>query len=122
MEPLSTAISFIIAKLNYGLSALFMSLLVLFLRKTPAIDGYGRAATACIVGGSAVGVAIIFGGALAVYLGMNPNDVNTGMAIGGGIGLVSFTIIKAFVKFFDRIDNKDIVEVAKEVKDTIKGK
>jgi hypothetical protein len=122
MEPLSTAISFVIAKLNYGLSALFMSLLVLFLRKTPAIDGYGKAATACIVGGSAVGVAIIFGGALAVYLGMNPNDVNTGMAIGGGIGLVSFTIIKAFVKFFDRIDNKDIVEVAKEVKDTFKDK
>ena len=122
MEPLSTAFSFVIAKLNYGLSALFMSLLVLFLRKTPAIDGYGKAATACIVGGSAVGVAIIFGGALAVYLGMNPNDVNTGMAIGGGIGLVSFTIIKAFVKFFDRIDNKDIVEVAKEVKDAIKDK
>ena len=122
MEPLSTAISFVIAKLNYGLSALFMSLLVLFLRKTPALDGYGKAATACIVGGSAVGVAIIFGGALAVYLGMNPNDVNTGMAIGGGIGLVSFTIIQAFVKFFDRIDNKDIVEVAKEVKDAIKDK
>ena len=122
MEPLSTTISFIIAKLNYGLSALFMSLLVLFLRKTPALDGYGRAATACIVGGSAVGIAIIFGGALAVYFGMNPDDVNTSMAIGGAIGLVSFTVIKAFVKFFDRIDNKDIVEVAKEVKDTIKGK
>jgi uncharacterized membrane protein len=122
MEPLSTTISFIIAKLNYGLSALFMSLLVLFLRKTPALDGYGRAATACIVGGSAVGISIIFGGALAVYFGMNPEDVNTAMAIGGAIGLVSFTVIKAFVKFFDRIDNKDIVEVAKEVKDTIKGK
>ena len=122
MEPLSTTISFIIAKLNYGLSALFMSLLVLFLRKTPALDGYGRAATACIVGGSAVGISIIFGGALAVYFGMNPDDVNTAMAIGGAIGLFSFTVIKAFVKFFDRIDNKDIVEVAKEVKDTIKGK
>jgi hypothetical protein len=122
MEPLSTAISFAIAKLNYGLSALFMSLLVLFLRKTPALDGYGRAATACIVGGSAVGISIIFGGALAVYMGMNPNDVNTSMAVGGAIGLVSFTVIKAFVKFFDRMDNKDIVEVAKEVKDTIKGK
>jgi hypothetical protein len=122
MEPLSTAISFAIAKLNYGLSALFMSLLVLFLRKTPALEGYGRAATACIVGGSAVGISIIFGGALAVYMGMNPDDVNTAMAIGGAIGLVSFTVIKAFVKFFDRIDNKDIVEVAKEVKDTIKGK
>ena len=122
MEPLSTTISFIIAKLNYGLSALFMSLLVLFLRKTPALEGYGRAATACIVGGSAVGISIIFGGAMAVYFGMNPDDVNTAMAIGGAIGLVSFTVIKAFVKFFDRIDNKDIVEVAKEVKDTIKGK
>ena len=122
MESLAAAISFVIAKLNYGLSALFMSLLVLFLRKTPALEGYGRAATACIVGGSAVGISIIFGGALAVYMGMNPNDVNTSMAVGGAIGLVSFTVIKAFVKFFDRMDNKDIVEVAKEVKDTIKGK
>jgi hypothetical protein len=122
MEPLSTAISFAIAKLNYGLSALFMSLLVLFLRKTPALDGYGRAATACIVGGSAVGISIIFGGALAVYMGMNPNDVNTSMAVGGAIGLVAFTVIKAFVKFFDRMDNKDIVEVAKEVKETFKVK
>jgi hypothetical protein len=122
MEPFTTALSFAIAKINYGLSALFMSLLVLFLRRTPALEGYGKAATACIVGGSAVGTAIIFGGALAVYMGMNPNDVNTGMAIGGAIGLVSFTIIKAFVKFFDRVDNKDIVEVAKEVQDTIKGK
>ena len=122
MEPLSTTISFIIAKLNYGLSALFMSLLVLFLRKTPALDGYGRAATACIVGGSAVGIAIIFGGAIAVYFGMTPEDTNVGMAIGGSVGLVAFTIIKAFVRFFDRIDNKDIVEVAKEVKDTFKDK
>jgi hypothetical protein len=122
MESLAAAISFAVAKLNYGLSALFMSLLVLFLRKTPALEGYGRVATACIVGGSAVGISIIFGGALAVYMGMNPNDVNTSMAVGGAIGLVSFTVIKAFVKFFDRMDNKDIVEVAKEVKDTIKGK
>ena len=122
MESLAAAISFAIAKLNYGLSALFMSLLVLFLRKTPALEGYGRVATACIVGGSAVGIAVIFGGAIAVYFGMTPEDTNVGMAIGGSIGLVAFTIIKAFVKFFDRIDNKDIVEVAKEVKDTIKGK
>ena len=122
MEPLSSAISFIVAKLNYGLSALFMSLLVLFLRKTPALDGYGRVATACIVGGSAVGIAIIFGGALAVYLGMNPNDVNTGMAIGGAIGLVAFTAVKGLVKLFDRVDNKDIVQMAKEVKDTFKDK
>jgi hypothetical protein len=122
MESLAAAISFAVAKLNYGLSALFMSLLVLFLRKTPALEGYGRVATACIVGGSAVGVAVIFGGAIAVYFGMTPEDTNVGMAIGGSIGLVAFTIIKAFVKFFDRIDNKDIVEVAKEVKDTIKGK
>jgi hypothetical protein len=122
MEPLSSAISFVIAKLNYGLSALFMSLLVLFLRKTPALDGYGRVATACIVGGFSVGIAIIFGGALAIYLGMNPNDVNTGMAIGGAIGLVAFTAVKGLVKLFDRVDNKDIVQMAKEVKDTFKDK
>jgi hypothetical protein len=64
----------------------------------------------------------IFGGAAAVYLGMNPNDVNTGMAIGGVIGLVAFTAVKGLVKLFDRVDNKDIVQMAKEVKDTFKDK
>jgi hypothetical protein len=122
MEPLSTTISFIIAKLNYGLSALFMSLMVLFLRKTPALQGYGRAATACIVGGFSTGAAIIFGGSIAIYFGMNPDDVNTAMAIGGAIGLVAFTVLKGWAKLFDRVDNKDIIEMAQEVKDTIKGK
>jgi hypothetical protein len=122
MEPLSTTISFIIAKLNYGLSALFMSLMVLFLRKTPALQGYGRAATACIVGGFSTGAAIIFGGSIAIYFGMNPNDVNNAMAIGGAIGLVAFTVLKGWAKLFDRVDNKDIIEMAQEVKDTIKGK
>jgi len=53
---------------------------------------------------------------------MNPNDVNTGMAIGGAIGLVAFTAVKGLVKLFDRVDNKDIVQMAKEVKDTFKDK
>ena len=122
MDPLSTTISIIIAKLNYGLSALFMSLMVLFLRKTPALQGYGRAATACIVGGFSTGAAIIFGGSIAIYFGMNPDDVNTAMAIGGAIGLVAFTVLKGWAKLFDRVDNKDIIEMAQEVKDTIKGK
>jgi hypothetical protein len=49
-------------------------------------------------------------------MGLNEHDANTAMAVGGLIGLVSFTLIKAIVAFFDKLDGKDIVEVAQEVK------
>jgi uncharacterized membrane protein len=117
MEPTSTvAGGFAISKIYYALSALFMSMVVLFLRKTPALAHHGKAATGAIVGGTAVGASVIFGGWLTVFFGLNPDDANTAMAIGGLIGLASFTIIKSIVAFFDKMDGKDIVEVAQEVK------
>jgi len=117
MEPTSTAAGgFAITKVYLGLSALFFSMVTLFLLKNPALRNYGKTATGVIVGGTAVGTSVIFGGWLTVYLGLNPHDADTAMAVGGLIGFFSFTIIKSFVAFFDRLDGKDIVEVAVEVK------
>lgn len=118
MEPTSAAVAsgFALSKIYYGLSALFMAMIVLFLRRTPAIHQHGKMATGAIVGGTAVGTSVIFGGWLTVYAGFNPHDANTALAIGGVIGLVSFTAIKAIVLLFDRMDGKDIVEIVQEAK------
>jgi hypothetical protein len=116
MEPTSTAAgSFLLSKVYLGSSALFLAMLALFLRKTPALANHGKAASGAIVGGTAVGCSVIFGGWLTVWMGLNEHDANTAMAVGGLIGLVSFTLIKAIVAFFDKLDGKDIVEVAQEV-------
>ena len=104
------------SKIYYALSSLFMATVVLFLRKHPTLKNYSRTATAAIVGGTSVGASVVFGGSLAVWLGMKPEDANTAMALGGAIGLVSFTVIQAVVRLLDKWEDKDIVEVATEVK------
>lgn len=120
-ESTSAALSFISNKLYYGLPALFVSMVVLFLSKKPMLPGHGKAATGVIVGGTSVGCAVIFGGAIAVWFGMSPEDANISMAIGGGIGLSAFTIVKALVKYVDKMEDKDIVELAQEVKGAVKA-
>jgi len=118
MEPTTTtaASGFIATKIYWGLSALFMAMVVLFLKKQKTLAGHGKVATAAIVSGVSVGSSVIFGGSLAIWFGMNPDDVNTAMSLGGAIGLVSFTIIASLVRCLDRLEGKDIVEVAQEVK------
>jgi hypothetical protein len=117
MEPATTTASgFALSKIYYALSSLFMATVVLFLRKHPTLKNYSRTATAAIVGGTSVGASVVFGGSLAVWLGMKPDDANTAMALGGAIGLVSFTAIQAVVRLLDKWEDKDIIEVAGDVK------
>lgn len=124
MEPTTTAASgFALSKVYLALPALFMSLVAYFLRKSksPELAGHGRMATGAIVGGIAVGSSVIFGGALIVWLGFDPNDANTLMFFGGCIGLASWTVWRGVIIYLDRMDGKDIVEIAQEVKGSIKG-
>lgn len=116
MEPITTAVSFGISKFYYGISALFMGMVVMFLRKSPTLRGHGKAASGAIVGGVSVGSGIIFGGAVAVYLGMNPNDANTALAVGGTIGLFAVGIITAVANLLDKTEDKDILELVEDVK------
>jgi hypothetical protein len=123
MEPTTTtaATGFAISKIYYGLSALVVSMAVLFMRKNPKLNNHGRIATGAIVGGSAVGFGVTFGGFIAIKLGMNPDDANVASAIGGTIGLFTFTVVKVLVNWFDKMEEKDIVEVAQEVRGAVSG-
>lgn len=116
MEPITTATTFIVSKFYYGISALFMGMVVMFLRKSPNLRGHGKAASGAIVGGVSVGSGVIFGGAIAVYFGMNPNDANTALAVGGTIGLFAVGIITAVANLLDKSEDKDIIELVQEAK------
>lgn len=123
MEPTTTTtvLGFALSKVYYSLSALFMAMVVLFLKKNPTLPGHGKVATGAIVGGVSVGSAVIFGGAIAVWLGKDPNDLNTALAIGGAIGLVAWFVIYSLVKYLDKLEDKDIVEAMKAVKEDVKA-
>jgi hypothetical protein len=69
-----------------------------------------------------VGAGIIFGGALAIRFGMDPNDANTALAVGGAIGLFAVGIITLVANLLDRTENKDLFEVVSEVKGLVGSK
>jgi hypothetical protein len=120
MEPSSAAaITYAISKVPYALSGLFMGMSVMFLRKKQTLKGYGRAASSAIVGAISFGFPIIFGGAAAVYLGRDPNDVNVATALGGLIGTFAVTGIILIVNYLDKTDDKDIVEVAQDLRKAV---
>jgi hypothetical protein len=115
MEPTTTSASgFILSKVYYAVPALVISILVLFIRRTPALPGHGKLATGVIVGGTAVGTSVTFGGAIAIWLGMSPYDVNVAFAIAGASGILAFPLVKSIVMLSDKWDGKDIIEVATE--------
>jgi hypothetical protein len=109
------AASFIVAKIYYGLAAMFSGYALSFFWQPAKLRNHGRLAAGAIIGGISVGTAVIFGGGLAVYLGMNPNDANTALAVGGSIGIVAVAIISLLANFFDKRENHDLLEVVHEV-------
>lgn len=121
MEPTTTSAAFAYAasKLPYALSGLFMGMAVMFMRKKQTLKGHGKAASSAIVGGVSFGFPIIFGGALAVYFGADPNDVNVATAVGGLIGTFAVTFILILVNYLDKTEEKDIVEVAQELSQVV---
>lgn len=108
-------VSFIVAKIYYGISALFGGLVLSFFWKPDRFKQYTPVAAGALIGGISVGSGVIFGGALAVWLGMNPNDANTALAVGGAIGLTAVAIVSWLANYFDKRQGKDILEVVKEV-------
>lgn len=108
-------VSFIVAKVYYGISALFGGLVLSFFWKPERFKKHTPVAAGAIIGGISVGSGVIFGGALAIWLGMNPNDANTALALGGGIGFSAVAIVSWLANYFDKRQGKDILEVVQEV-------
>jgi hypothetical protein len=51
---------------------------------------------------------------------MNPNDANTALAVGGGIGVGAVAIVSWLANFFDNRQNKDLLEVVTEIRQVAK--
>jgi hypothetical protein len=123
VEPASgAATGFAVSKCYYAISALFMGMVVMFMRNKPTLKNHGRAASGAIVGGVSVGSGIIFGGAVAVYFGLDPNDANVALAVGGGIGLFAVGIITLVANLLDKTEDKDLLEVVQEVRAVVSPK
>jgi hypothetical protein len=122
MEPASTgATGFILSKIFYGIAGLFGGLTLSFFWQPAKLQRHGRIAAGAIVGGASVFCAVVFGSALSIFIGLDPHDANIALAIGGGVGILSVGIISFLANFFDKRENHDILDVAKEVKAVATG-
>ena len=122
MEPTSsTAAGFLLSKLYYGLAALFGGFVLSFFWQPAKLKQHSRLAAGVMIGGISVGAGAIFGGAIAVFFGMNPNDANTALAIGGVIGSVAVAIISLLANFFDKHEDQDLLEVVVNTKQRLKS-
>lgn len=121
-EPVSTAASgFALSKLYYAISGLFGGYFLSFFWQPAKLRQHTRGAAGAIIGGASVGASVIFGGAVSVALGLDPNDANIALAVGGGIGMTAIGIMSFVANFFDKREDKDIFEVATEVRGMAAG-
>lgn len=116
MEPSTTAAGFALSKIYYGIAGLFGGFGLSFFWMPQKLKEHSRLMAGCIIGGLSVGSSVIFGGALAVYLGMNPEDANTALAVGGGIGLMALAVFGMIANTLKKYESKDAFEIVAEIK------
>lgn len=120
MEPVVTGISFAISKIYYGIAALFGGFMLSFFWMPDKLKEYTPIAAGAIIGGISAASGVIFGGWLAIRLGMDPYDANTALAVGGAIGISAVGIIALIANTFNNRKNKDLLEVVQEVRQATK--
>ena len=121
-DPISgMASSFAIGKALTAIAGFFGGLSVSFFWQPKKLHQYGRLSAGAIIGGIAVGASFTLGGFIATYLGMDINQADSALAIGYIVGVMSVFVLSILVNFFEKKEDKDILEVANDMQKTVRG-
>jgi len=121
-DPISgMASSFAVGKALTAIAGFFGGLSVSFFWQPKKLHQYGRLAAGAIIGGIAVGASFTLGGFIASYMGMDINQADSALAIGYVVGVMSVFVLSILVNFFEKKEDKDILEVASEMQKSIRG-
>jgi len=116
-EPVSSAASgFAIGKALTAIAGFFGGLSVSFFWQPKKLHQYGKLAAGAIIGGIAVAASITLGGIVSHYIGIDVNNSDSALAVGYVIGVLSVFVLSILVNFFEKKEDKDIFEVASEMK------
>jgi|688.fasta_scaffold927736_2 hypothetical protein len=110
----------LIDKLIYAVTACFGAFGLAAFWTPNHLQTHSKLAQGCIIGGIAVGSSIALGGFLLLKLGLNPEQTDNVTAVGFLVGVSSVAILNFLGNFFDKREEKDIIEIVKEVKDLAK--
>jgi ethanolamine transporter EutH len=116
-EPVSGAASgFAIGKALTAIAGFFGGLSVSFFWQPKKLHQYGKLAAGAIIGGIAVAASITLGGIISHYIGVDVNNSDFALAVGYVIGVLSVFVLSILVNFFEKKEDKDIFEVASEIR------
>jgi cation transporter-like permease len=122
MEPTTSAAGgYFISKLAAGLAALLGSLAISPFYQPKKLHQYGKLTAGAIIGSIAVSAAFALGGVLAHILGVDFQNIDIALGLGWIIGILSVGMVTWVANFLEKREGHDILEVATEVKQTVRG-
>ncbi|AGN83897.1 hypothetical protein [Enterobacter sp. R4-368] len=104
-----------------ALAGLFGGLSVSFFWQPKKLYQRGRLTAGIIIGGISVSTTFTLGGIISQWLGMNFTDKDTAMGIGYFIGSISVGMVAWLANFFCHREERDILQVAGELKRAARG-
>lgn len=113
---LETFSAYLAAKAPAAIGAAFGAAVVATMWIPKRLRKRGAIAAGVIIGGTSVGSAFAFAGLIAMQLGLDPQVTDVGVGIGAGIGVFAVAVINWLVNFFEKREDRDLLEVTKEVK------
>jgi hypothetical protein len=121
-EPVTTTAAggYLISKAAATFAALLGALSVSFFYQPKKLHEHGKLAAGAIIGGISVSAAFTLAGIIANQLGVDFSQVDNALGIGYLIGILSVGVIAWVANFLSKREDKDILEVVKEIKDGTK--
>jgi len=115
MEPHATS-GFLIGKLATAIGGLIGGLSVATLWRPDKLRQSSHLVGGAVAGALSVGAAISLGGIICNKLGLAIQDIDNALGVGFTVGVSSVFILNALAKFFEKREQKDLVELADEAK------
>lgn len=109
--------SWIFTKLMFGISACFGAFGLAVFWTPKHLQSHSKLAQGCIIGGIAVGSSFAVGGFLLMKMGLDAEQIDNVTTVGFMVGVLSIAALNFLGNFFDKREEKDILEIVDEIKE-----
>jgi drug/metabolite transporter (DMT)-like permease len=107
-------------KIIGAIAGFFGGVSLAFFWRPKALMGYGMLVAGAIIGAISVAASFVFSGIIVKSLGFE-DDVDMILAIGYFVGMIATVMIMWIANFIKAREDKDIMQIAKEIKEQRKN-